>query len=61
LRITVPDFWVAHAGDGFEQFGLAVAGDTGNADDLAGAHGEADSLDANAGRASSIRRRGPRR
>jgi hypothetical protein len=31
---------VAHAGEDLEQFGLAVAGDAGDADDLAGAHVE---------------------
>ncbi len=36
---------LADAGNRFQQFGLAVAGDTGNADDLAGADIEGDVVD----------------
>jgi hypothetical protein len=37
---------VAHAGNGLKQFGLTVARNAGNADDLAGPHGKAHILDA---------------
>ena len=41
----VPDTRAADAGDRLDQFRLAVAGDAGNADDLAGAHVEGDVVD----------------
>ena len=41
-RMTSPDGRVADAGEHLEQLRLAVAGDAGDADDLAGAHLEGD-------------------
>ncbi len=42
----MPSIWSRMPAMEFEQFGLAIAGDTGNADDFAGANLEADALDA---------------
>ena len=59
LRRTVPAGRGADAGEHLEQLGLAVAGDAGDAEDLAGAHVEA--RRASAARPPSRRRgRGPR-
>ena len=43
--MTAPDIGAADAGDRLEQLRLAVAGDAGDADDLAGAHLEGDVVD----------------
>ncbi len=43
--MTAPDTALADAGDHLEQLRLAVAGDAGDADDLAGAHVEGDVVD----------------